>query len=195
MYLYNFDVANKQIIKQDTELSSPPKKISLGEPLLDFINYDFSEYEALRLKVMLYFEEHDERLDEYESDSLGLCEKIEIVKKTFPDFKPLIYDSGEQFWDIELKYYLLEHYPTFYGFFDNNLLSIQREHCADFASLQIKVLNKAKAIFDVDYYYDFYGQYPELRNNFNIFGETRYQNAFASLSPMQRLSLFSKHSG
>ena len=55
MYLYNFDIVNKKIIAYDRN-NFNATIVDLQQPLLSFVNCNFSEYDALRRKIFQFIQ-------------------------------------------------------------------------------------------------------------------------------------------
>ncbi len=146
MYIYNFDIINKKIIQYNSE-SSGAMIVELYDPLLSFLNNNFSEYNLLRQKILQFIQEFESSFDEMEPDEI-----IAQISKSFPDFQFDGIDNGEIWWIAELILYLLLHSPYIPFFYMYKLTrdEIQNENELDFLYWQKKTHDKVQKVFDVD---------------------------------------------
>lgn len=155
-FLYNFDMANQKITEYNSE-NLDTCIVDLCSPLLSFINYNFSEYDLLRHKILQFIQEYELKFDELESEQILL-----ELKKTFPDFESAGIDTGEVWWIAELANYLVfkkTPYKPFFLICDPCKDAIQDENNYDYLYWQKKILDKVKKIFDIDC--------PSLINDFS----------------------------
>lgn len=149
MYIYNFDIATKKITEYNDENGSHSKSIELSQPLLDFINYDFSKYDLLRNKILSFIQKYERRF---------MCGEIETgrilanMKKFFPNLHIYDIDGGDViWWKAELIFYLVSQYNRFFAPCDYSEYTIQDNNDFDYLSLQNDIKSIVKKIFDIDY--------------------------------------------
>lgn len=147
MYLYNFDIINQKIIQYNDD-DSDALIVDLFHPLLSFINTDFSEYDLLRRKIILFIQESENKFEEMDSNEI----KLE-VKKVFPNLRLWDIDNGEIWWISGLVAALVwqcsEYEPFFFtcGFSRD---SIQDKNDYDYLYWQKEIRDKVYGIFDID---------------------------------------------
>ena len=146
MYLYNFNMEHQKII-QYNDKNSDAMITELFQPLLSFVNSDFSEYDILRRKIRRFIQKFEQKFDNMDSDEI----KKEIMKN-FPDFKYSNIDNGEIWWIAELSFYLYCHSPYDPFFFVSELdkNSVQNKSDYDYLYWQKIIQDKVYEIFDID---------------------------------------------
>lgn len=146
MDLYNFDIINKTITGYYIDYSYV-KTADLHQPLLDFVNCDFSEYDILRRRIHRFIQKYEQKFENMDSDEIE-----KEIKKDFPDFKCSDIDNGEVWWIAELSNYLYLHSPYFPFFFvsELNKNSVQSKSNFDYLYWQSQIRNKVETIFDID---------------------------------------------
>ena len=146
MYLYNFDIVNKKIIAYDRN-NFNAMIVELQQPLLSFINCDFSEYDTLRRKIFQFIQSSESKFEDLDSDEIEF-----EIKKNFPDFNLCGIDNGELWWIAELCVYLYLKSPCDLIFdsctFTKN--SIQDKGDCDYLYWKSKVQDKVEKVFDID---------------------------------------------
>ncbi|MBD5135409.1 MAG: hypothetical protein HDT39_05525 [Lachnospiraceae bacterium] len=147
MYLYNFDIVNQKII-QYNDADSDAMIVDLFHPLLSFINSDFSEYDLLRRKIILFIQEFENKFDEMDSNEIEL-----EIEKAFPNLHLWDIDNGEIWWISGLIAALVwqhSHYEPFFFSCGFSKDSIQDKNDYDYLYWQKKIRDKVYKIFDID---------------------------------------------
>ena len=147
MYLYNFDITNQKIIQYNDD-DSNALIVDLFHPLLSFINADFSEYDLLRRKIILFIQESESKFEEMDSNEIE-----QEIKKAFPNLHLWDIDNGEIWWISGLIADLIWRYSEYEPFFfvcGFSKDSIQDKNDYDYLYWQKKMRDKVYKIFDID---------------------------------------------
>lgn len=151
MYIYIYE--NKSITKQSTTDSTMRKIISLGEPLLDFLNFDFKNYEDLRKKICAYFIDHDPLLDD---DNIHFSpEKTALIRKAFPEIRNICFEYCSWNWRESLIFHLNDQYTSFYTVnrhnINENSHGIGSGEILDYLKLQNELIDIIEKVFNYEY--------------------------------------------
>ena len=186
MYLYNFDITNQKIIQYNTD-DSNAMITELFQPLLSFVNSDFSEYDILRRKIRRFIQKSEQKFEEMESAEIET-----EIKKYFPDFKPCGIDNGEIWWIAELSAYLYFQSPYEPFFFVSELdkNAIQSKSNYDYLYWQKIIQDKVYEIFDIDNKFFIDGFSPMCRLN-HRYNQSFHFNEVAIIHPTD----YEKHTG
>lgn len=149
MFIYNFDTANKKITEYDDENGSYSQSIELSQPLLDFINFDFSQYDLLRNEILLFIQKFEKR---FNCDEIETGRILANIKKFFPNLHIYDIDGGDVvWWKAELIFHLTLQYNRFFAPCDYSEYTIQDNNDFDYLSLQKEIISIVEKIFDIDY--------------------------------------------
>lgn len=179
MYLYNFDMEHQKIIQYNDD-NSDAMIVDLFNPLLSFVNCDFSKYDILRRKIRRFIQKSEQKFEEMDSTEIEAA-----IKKDYPDFNPCGIDNGETWWIAELCIYLysqLPYEPFFFSELDKN--AVQNKSSYDYLYWQKIMRDKVEKILDTDNN-NFIADFSPMCRLNHYYGQTFHFNEIAIIHPTE----------